>query len=65
VKVNDWLEPEEYPLQVGMVKEYAITLFKKQLAKNNIDWSSLTNIDVWYSHDMQRYLLTAEYNGKT
>ena len=64
MNINDWLEPSEYPLQKGMAKEYATSIFINKYKSNGMDIDRLKNVDVWYSNDRQRYLLKAEYNGK-
>ena len=64
MNINDWLEPSEYPLQKGMAKEYATSIFMNKYKANGMDIDRLKNVDVWYSYDRQRYLLKAEYNGK-
>ena len=47
-----------------MEKEAAISIFMNKYKANGMDINRLKNVDVWYSNDRQRYLLTAEYNGK-
>lgn len=60
MRINDTLDPLEYPLQKGMTKEYAITLFVKQLKRAGINYNELTDVDVWYSNDDGYYKLSVK-----
>ena len=63
MKLRDWLDPNEFPCQLGMTKEYAIRLFMKRYSDMRMNTSKIKNIDVWYSCDRGRYMINADYYG--
>lgn len=63
MKINTWLDPEDYPSQEGMSKSEAANYFKELLSASGIEWSELKDKDIWYSREMKRFMLMAEYNG--
>lgn len=59
IKIRDTIDKTDYPMQAGMSKEYANTIFIRQLNKNGVNFSRLKDIDIWFSKEDGQYKLSA------